>query len=111
MRLARKVAPGVQIRRGRHVDLQLSNPCARGPPALHPGTMLANIARGLISPAGAAPAATALPSALSIVRRFAAEPAAAVEAADGTITQARGCPGGREGAQGPRPMWVPLQGA
>ena len=51
--------------------------------------MLAALSKGLV-PVQAAAAAAALPAALQQVRRFAAEPAAAAETADGTITQVRG---------------------
>ncbi len=51
--------------------------------------MLAALSKGLV-PVQAAAAAAALPAALQHCRRFAAEPAAAAETADGSITQVRG---------------------
>lgn len=51
--------------------------------------MLAALSKGLV-PVQAAAAAAALPAALQQVRRFAAEPAAAAETANGTVTQVRG---------------------
>ena len=77
--------------------------------------MLAALAKGALSPTPAAAAAAGLPQALQLVRRFAAEPAAAVEAADGTVTQVmagrRGrCGGARARERGPTPGCGPAHG-
>ena len=95
------------------------NPNAWRPASAHSSLaiMLAALSKGLV-PVQTAAAAAALPAALQQVRRFAAEPAAAAETADGTVTQVRGpvcslptLPGWGARASRRDPSWAGAPGA